>query len=95
MAAIARVLARNFSTTAPETETLKYIAMLCGAGLLVSLVLMSYGLDLSPGFFLRTRAVRRTAVGFARSDIASAALRHLRRSQLKPPNWGRFIWAPW
>ena len=51
MAAIARVLARNFSTTAPETETLKYIAMLCGAGLLVSLVLMSYGLDLSPGFF--------------------------------------------
>jgi hypothetical protein len=51
MAAIARVLARNFSTTAPETEILKYIAMLCGAGLLVSLVLMSYGLDLSPGFF--------------------------------------------
>jgi hypothetical protein len=51
MAAIARVLARNFSTTALEVETLKQLAMLCGAGLLVSLVLMTYGLDLSPGFF--------------------------------------------
>jgi hypothetical protein len=51
MAAIARVLTRNFSTTALETETLKHIAMVCGAGLVVSVVLMSYGLDLSPGFF--------------------------------------------
>jgi hypothetical protein len=51
MAAIARVLARNFSTTGLETETLKPIAMVCGAGLAVSVVLMSYGLDLSPGFF--------------------------------------------
>jgi hypothetical protein len=51
MAAIARVLARNFPTTAVEVETLKQLAMFCGAGLLVSLILMTYGLDLSPGFF--------------------------------------------
>jgi hypothetical protein len=51
MAAVARVLARNFSTTALASEALNNIAMLCSAGLLVSLILMSYGLDLSPGFF--------------------------------------------
>jgi hypothetical protein len=51
MAAIARVLARNFRITALEVETLKQLSMFCGAGLLVSLILMTYGLDLSPGFF--------------------------------------------
>jgi hypothetical protein len=51
MAAIARVLARKFSATDLEVEALKQIALFCGAGLLVSLILMSYGLDLSPGFF--------------------------------------------
>jgi hypothetical protein len=50
-AAIARALARRFSTTELEAETIKHLAMFCGAGLLVSLILMSYGLDLSPGFF--------------------------------------------
>jgi hypothetical protein len=33
------------------TETLKVVAVFCGAGLFVSLLLASYGLDLSPGFF--------------------------------------------
>ncbi len=51
MAAIARMLARKFPSTDLEVEVLKQIALLSGAGLLVSLVLMSYGLDLSPGFF--------------------------------------------
>lgn len=51
MAALARVLARKFPSTDLEVETLKQIALFCGAGLLVTLVLMSYGLDLSPGFF--------------------------------------------
>jgi hypothetical protein len=32
-------------------ETLKTIAMFCGVGLTVSLLLASYGVDLSPGFF--------------------------------------------
>jgi hypothetical protein len=32
-------------------ETLKTIAMFCAVGLTVSLMLASYGVDLSPGFF--------------------------------------------
>jgi hypothetical protein len=51
MATIARVFARKFPSADFEVEVLKQIALLCGAGLLVSLVFMSYGLDLSPGFF--------------------------------------------
>jgi hypothetical protein len=51
MAALVRVLKRNFSTTELDVEILKQLAMFCGAGLLVSLILMTYGLDLSPGFF--------------------------------------------
>jgi hypothetical protein len=39
-------------TTAPVyIETLKTIAIFCGAGLTVWLLTASYGLDLSPGFF--------------------------------------------
>jgi hypothetical protein len=49
-AAIARVLSR-FSGTDVEVATLKTIAIFCGVGLLVSLLVASYGLDLSPGFF--------------------------------------------
>jgi hypothetical protein len=51
MAAIARVLSRAFPTTSLESDTLKQIGLLCGAGLLVSLLVMTYGVDLSPGFF--------------------------------------------
>jgi hypothetical protein len=52
MATIARALHRAFpTTTSAEIETLKQLALLAGAGLLVSLILMSWGLDLSPGFF--------------------------------------------
>jgi hypothetical protein len=51
MAALVRVLKRNFPTTELDVEILKQVAMFCGAGLLVSLILMTYGLDLSPGFF--------------------------------------------
>jgi hypothetical protein len=52
MAAIARVLARAFPGTNAEVETLKIIALFCGVGLVVSLLLIAtYGLDLSPGFF--------------------------------------------
>jgi hypothetical protein len=43
-------------TTAPEMapvyiEALKTIARVCGVGLTVWLLLATYGLDLSPGFF--------------------------------------------
>jgi hypothetical protein len=34
-----------------EREALKALLMLCGAGLFVSLMFLTYGLDLSPGFF--------------------------------------------
>ena len=50
MTAIARVLAR-VSGTRVDVETLKTIVMFCGVGLVVSLLVASYGLDLSPGFF--------------------------------------------
>jgi hypothetical protein len=51
MAAIARALARALPVNQSEVETLKTIVMFCGVGLVVSLLLASYGLDLSPGFF--------------------------------------------
>jgi hypothetical protein len=50
MAAIAKALS-HISGTQVEVETLKTIVMFCGVGLTVSLLLASYGLDLSPGFF--------------------------------------------
>ena len=50
MAALAKVLTRA-SGIRVDVETLKSIIMFCGVGLTVSLLLASYGLDLSPGFF--------------------------------------------
>lgn len=51
MTAIARVLSRTLPASQADVDTLKTIGMFCGVGLLVSLMLASYGLDLSPGFF--------------------------------------------
>jgi hypothetical protein len=51
MAAIARVLSRAFPGSNVEVETLKIIALFCGVGLVVSLLLATIGLDLSSGFF--------------------------------------------
>jgi hypothetical protein len=39
------------SATEAGTGTLRIVAMFCGAGLAVSLLFASYGVDLSPGFF--------------------------------------------
>jgi hypothetical protein len=50
MNAIAKVLSRA-SGTDIVFQMLKTLAMFCGAGLFVSLLFASYGLDLSPGFF--------------------------------------------
>ena len=50
MAAIAKALSR-ISGTDVDIETLKTIIIFCGVGLMVSLMLMSYGVDLSAGFF--------------------------------------------
>jgi hypothetical protein len=51
MAAIARVLSRAFPGSNVEVETLKIIALFCGVGLVVSLLLATIGLDMSAGFF--------------------------------------------
>jgi hypothetical protein len=51
MTALVQALSRFAARTNPETDTLKLIAIFCGAGLLVSILLATYGLDLSPGFF--------------------------------------------
>jgi hypothetical protein len=51
MPAIAKTLARAFPATDVEAETLKIIALFCGVGLLVSLLLTTIGLDISAGFF--------------------------------------------
>lgn len=51
MAAMLQAFSR-FSHTQSDTEALKTIIILCCAGLCVSLLLLAtYGLDLSPGFF--------------------------------------------
>ena len=50
MTAIARVFSRAI-TTISGSEILKQIVLLCAAGLFVSLLMLAYGLDLSPGFF--------------------------------------------
>ena len=50
MTAIARVFSRAI-TTINSNEILKQIVLLCAAGLFVSLLMLTYGLDLSPGFF--------------------------------------------
>ena len=50
MAAIARALSRAIITI-NEADALKQLLLFCLAGLLVSVLLMTYGVDLSPGFF--------------------------------------------
>jgi hypothetical protein len=50
MAAAAKALSRILRTNV-DVETLKTIIMFCGVGLTVSLMCLSYGIDLSPGFF--------------------------------------------
>lgn len=50
MIAIARALSRASGANV-DADTLKTLLMFCGVGLTVSLILASYGLDLSPGFF--------------------------------------------
>jgi len=51
LAALARVFFRAFPSTSPYKELLKQFALFCGAALFVALLVMTYGLDLSAGFF--------------------------------------------
>ena len=50
MTAIAKIISRAFLSNSND-EILKQLALFCGAGLLVLLLWLSYGVDLSPGFF--------------------------------------------
>ena len=51
MAAIARAFSRVFPVSILESDALKQLLLLGCAGLLVSVLIMTYGVDLSPGFF--------------------------------------------
>lgn len=50
MTALVQAFSRA-TLTETETDILKVIALFCGAGLFVSVLFATYGLDLSPGFF--------------------------------------------
>jgi hypothetical protein len=50
MVAFANALSRASGINV-DVETIKTLVIFCGAGLAVSLICASYGLDLSPGFF--------------------------------------------
>jgi hypothetical protein len=51
MAAIVRFLARRVPANQGEAYILEQVVLFCAAGLFVTLLLTTYGLDLSPGFF--------------------------------------------
>jgi hypothetical protein len=50
MTAIARAISHTLLSTS-RGDALKHVLLFSGAGLLVFLLLLTYGLDLSPGFF--------------------------------------------
>jgi hypothetical protein len=51
MTAIAKVISFAFPASSNEAEIFKVVAIFCGIGLLASLCVASYGIDLSAGFF--------------------------------------------
>jgi hypothetical protein len=51
MTAITRAISHVIPTISPDIDILRTVAIFCGAGLVVSLLSASYGLDLSAGFF--------------------------------------------
>jgi hypothetical protein len=51
MTAIARAFSNVIPAISPDVDILKAVAVFCGAGLFVFLLLASYGLDMSVGFF--------------------------------------------
>jgi hypothetical protein len=50
MAVISRAFARALSGTSFDTEVLNQIALLCASGLLASVLLINYGVDLGAAF---------------------------------------------
>jgi ribose/xylose/arabinose/galactoside ABC-type transport system permease subunit len=62
MTAIAPAFSRVIITI-NDSEILKQLVLLCAVGLFVSLLMLTYGLDLSPGFFQRFPGSYRGACG--------------------------------
>ena len=50
MTAIARAFSRAIATI-NDIEILKQLVLFCAAGMFVALLMLTYGVDLSPGFF--------------------------------------------
>jgi hypothetical protein len=51
MTAIAKAFSNVIPAISPNVDILKIVALFCGAALCVSLLMASYGLDMSVGFF--------------------------------------------
>jgi hypothetical protein len=51
MTAIAKALSNVIPATSPDGDILGAVAVFCGVGLVISLILASFGVDLSAGFF--------------------------------------------
>jgi hypothetical protein len=51
MIAIAKVFSNTVPAASSDFDILRTVAVFCGVGLVVSLLLASYGVDLSAGFF--------------------------------------------
>ena len=51
MSALARALARALPKKSLEIEIIRQFALFCAAGVFVALLILTYGLDLSPGLF--------------------------------------------
>jgi hypothetical protein len=50
MTTIERALSRAILTI-NDNDVIKQLVLLCAAGLFVSVLMLTYGIDLSPGFF--------------------------------------------
>jgi hypothetical protein len=51
MTAIAKAFLNVISTDSPDVDILKTVAVFCGVGLFLSLLVVSYGWDIGSGFF--------------------------------------------
>jgi ribose/xylose/arabinose/galactoside ABC-type transport system permease subunit len=51
MVAVARTFSRVFPAASFQLDIMRQLAMLCGAAAAVWLLIQTYGVDLSPGFF--------------------------------------------
>jgi hypothetical protein len=48
---VANVLMHEAAKARTQSHPLAFIALFCGVGLIAGLVMASFGIDLSPGFF--------------------------------------------